>query len=204
LKEEECGTRRRARPPLRLLRRHADTFPERHGPVVARHVSVDWRGGKATAEWSAESCELRDLFGDVRLFWCLFRRRRCSWLLLGLFLFLALSQPEPARPAWLPAPRGDCESRNCKADFAPNRGRPPVPLLSYLGFLFVPLGHGGIIQPACAALGGMFLARFGNAWYFAEREKAAPAIRRAGKGSFSTQLAGLVVVVIGFRLTQKG
>ena len=30
---------------------------------------------------------------------------------------------------------------------------------SYLGYLFVPLGHGGIIQPSCAALGGMILAR---------------------------------------------
>ena len=36
----------------------------------------------------------------------------------------------------------------------------PLALLSYLGYLFVPLGHGGIIQPSCAALGGMILARF--------------------------------------------
>jgi drug/metabolite transporter (DMT)-like permease len=35
----------------------------------------------------------------------------------------------------------------------------PLALLSYLGYLFVPLGHGGIIQPACAALGGLMLAR---------------------------------------------
>lgn len=35
----------------------------------------------------------------------------------------------------------------------------PLALLSYLGFLFVPLGHGGIIQPSCAALGGLVLAR---------------------------------------------
>jgi drug/metabolite transporter (DMT)-like permease len=35
----------------------------------------------------------------------------------------------------------------------------PLALLSYLGYLFVPLGHGGIIQPSCAALGGMILAR---------------------------------------------
>ncbi len=35
----------------------------------------------------------------------------------------------------------------------------PLALLSYLGYLFVPLGHGGIIQPSCAALGGMTLAR---------------------------------------------
>ena len=36
----------------------------------------------------------------------------------------------------------------------------PLALLSYLGYVFVPLGHGGIIQPACAAVGGLMLARF--------------------------------------------
>jgi drug/metabolite transporter (DMT)-like permease len=36
----------------------------------------------------------------------------------------------------------------------------PLALLSYAGYLFVPLGHGGVIQPACAALGGLLLARF--------------------------------------------
>jgi drug/metabolite transporter (DMT)-like permease len=35
----------------------------------------------------------------------------------------------------------------------------PLAILSYVGFLFVPLGHGGIIQPSCAALGGLVLAR---------------------------------------------
>ncbi len=35
----------------------------------------------------------------------------------------------------------------------------PLALLSYLGYLFVPLGHGGVIQPSCAALGGLLLAR---------------------------------------------
>src|SRR5262249_56266124 len=30
--------------------------------------------------------------------------------------------------------------------------------LSYAGFLFVPLAHGGVIQPSCAALGGLVLA----------------------------------------------
>jgi drug/metabolite transporter (DMT)-like permease len=34
----------------------------------------------------------------------------------------------------------------------------PLALFSYLGYLFVPLGHGAIIQPACAAVGGMLLA----------------------------------------------
>ncbi|HML09162.1 MAG TPA: DMT family transporter [Xanthobacteraceae bacterium] len=35
----------------------------------------------------------------------------------------------------------------------------PLGLLSYTGYLFVPLGHGGVIQPSCAALGGLVLAR---------------------------------------------
>jgi drug/metabolite transporter (DMT)-like permease len=30
---------------------------------------------------------------------------------------------------------------------------------SYAGFLFVPLAHGGVIQPACSAVGGLLLAR---------------------------------------------
>jgi drug/metabolite transporter (DMT)-like permease len=35
----------------------------------------------------------------------------------------------------------------------------PLALFSYIGYLFVPLGHGAIIQPAIAAIGGMILAR---------------------------------------------
>jgi drug/metabolite transporter (DMT)-like permease len=35
----------------------------------------------------------------------------------------------------------------------------PLALLSYIGYLFVPLGHGAVIQPSCAALGGLMLAR---------------------------------------------
>ena len=30
--------------------------------------------------------------------------------------------------------------------------------MSYAGFLLVPLGHGGVIQPACATLGGLLFA----------------------------------------------
>lgn len=37
-------------------------------------------------------------------------------------------------------------------------GGPPLSILSYAGFLLVPLGHGGVIQPSCAALGGTVLA----------------------------------------------
>src|SRR6266849_10219296 len=37
-------------------------------------------------------------------------------------------------------------------------GGPPLALLSSAGFLLVPLAHGGVIQPSCAALGGLLLA----------------------------------------------
>jgi drug/metabolite transporter (DMT)-like permease len=37
-------------------------------------------------------------------------------------------------------------------------GGPSIALFSYAGFLLVPLGHGGVIQPSCAALGGLLLA----------------------------------------------
>src|SRR5258707_8901024 len=34
-------------------------------------------------------------------------------------------------------------------------GGPPLAIISYSGFLLVPLGHGGVIQPSCAALFGL-------------------------------------------------
>jgi drug/metabolite transporter (DMT)-like permease len=37
-------------------------------------------------------------------------------------------------------------------------GGPPLALFSYAGFLFVPLAHGAVIQPSCAAVGGLLLA----------------------------------------------
>jgi drug/metabolite transporter (DMT)-like permease len=37
-------------------------------------------------------------------------------------------------------------------------GGPGLAIISYSGFLLVPLGHGGVIQPSCAAVGGLFLA----------------------------------------------
>src|ERR1700761_8326752 len=37
-------------------------------------------------------------------------------------------------------------------------GGPVMSILSYTGFLFVPLGHGSVIQPSCATLGGLFFA----------------------------------------------
>ena len=36
----------------------------------------------------------------------------------------------------------------------------PLAILSYAGFLLVPLGDGGVIQPSCASLGGLLLAAF--------------------------------------------
>ena len=35
---------------------------------------------------------------------------------------------------------------------------PPLAHLTYAGFLLVPLAHGGVIQPSCAAIGGLVLA----------------------------------------------
>ncbi|HEY1363938.1 MAG TPA: DMT family transporter [Xanthobacteraceae bacterium] len=63
-------------------------------------------------------------------------------------------------------------------------GGPPLALLSYAGFLIVPLAHGGVIQPSCAALGGLLLAR----WALKER---LPGYRLIGAG---TIVAGLVVI----------
>ncbi|HUI98165.1 MAG TPA: DMT family transporter [Xanthobacteraceae bacterium] len=37
-------------------------------------------------------------------------------------------------------------------------GGPPLAIISYSGFLLVPLGHGGVIQPSCAALFGLIYA----------------------------------------------
>ena len=37
-------------------------------------------------------------------------------------------------------------------------GGPVFAVISYTGFMLVPLGHGGVIQPSCATLGGLLLA----------------------------------------------
>lgn len=37
-------------------------------------------------------------------------------------------------------------------------GGPGFAIISYTGFTLVPLGHGGVIQPSCATLGGLLLA----------------------------------------------
>lgn len=61
---------------------------------------------------------------------------------------------------------------------------PPLSFLSYAGFLFVPLAHGGVIQPSCAALGGLALATL------VLKEKL-PAQRAAGGAII---VAGLAVI----------
>ena len=63
-------------------------------------------------------------------------------------------------------------------------GGPPLSFLSYAGFLFVPLAHGGVIQPSCAALGGLALATL------VLKEKL-PARRAAGAAVI---VAGLSVI----------
>jgi drug/metabolite transporter (DMT)-like permease len=63
-------------------------------------------------------------------------------------------------------------------------GGPPLALFSYAGFLFVPLAHGGVIQPSCAALGGLVLASL------VLKEKLA--IQRAVGGTII--VVGLVVI----------
>jgi drug/metabolite transporter (DMT)-like permease len=63
-------------------------------------------------------------------------------------------------------------------------GGPGLTLVSYSGFLLVPLGHGGVIQPSCAAVGGLLLATF------VLKEKL-PAQRLIGAGII---IGGLVVI----------
>lgn len=59
-------------------------------------------------------------------------------------------------------------------------GGPVMSLISYTGFLFVPLGHGSVIQPSCATLGGLLLA----ALFLKERISA-------------SRLSGAIVIVGG-------
>ena len=59
-------------------------------------------------------------------------------------------------------------------------GGPVMSLISYVGFVFVPLGHGSVIQPSCATLGGLFLA------FVLLRERISP-----------SRLTGAIVIVVG-------
>jgi len=60
----------------------------------------------------------------------------------------------------------------------------PLALWSYLGYVYVPLGHGSVIQPSCAALGGLVLAHL-------VLKEALPPRRIAGA---LTIVLGLVVI----------
>jgi drug/metabolite transporter (DMT)-like permease len=59
---------------------------------------------------------------------------------------------------------------------------PPLSFLSYAGFLFVPLAHGGVIQPSCAALGGLALATLVLKEKLPARRAAGAAVIVAGLG----------------------
>jgi drug/metabolite transporter (DMT)-like permease len=60
----------------------------------------------------------------------------------------------------------------------------PLALWSYYGYVYVPLGHGAIIQPSCAALVGLVLSSL-------VLKEFLPARRIAGA---LTMVAGLVVI----------
>ena len=62
-------------------------------------------------------------------------------------------------------------------------GGPVMSLISYTGFLFVPLGHGSVIQPSSATLGGLLLA----AVFLRER---VPPSRVAGRGRHRRRARG--------------
>src|SRR6476660_3991923 len=61
-------------------------------------------------------------------------------------------------------------------------GGPPLALCSYAVFLFVPLAHGGVIQPSCAALGGLVLATLVLKEKLRARRAAGAAVIVAGLG----------------------
>src|ERR1700759_4193110 len=59
-------------------------------------------------------------------------------------------------------------------------GGPVFSLISYSGFLFVPLGHGSVIQPSCATLGGLLFASV-----------------LLGEWISPSRFAGAVIIVVG-------
>lgn len=59
-------------------------------------------------------------------------------------------------------------------------GGPPFAVLGYTGFLLVPLGHGGVIQPACGTLSSLLLA----SWVLHER-------------LIASRLIGALIIVCG-------
>jgi len=72
-------------------------------------------------------------------------------------------------------------------------GGPLFAFFSYAGFLFVPLAHGGVIQPSCAALGGLVLATI-------VLKERLPAQRAAG----ALVIVGGLVVIGGDGLANIG
>jgi drug/metabolite transporter (DMT)-like permease len=63
----------------------------------------------------------------------------------------------------------------------------PLALWSYFGYVYVPLGHGSIIQPSCAAVGGLFLARLVVKEPLPSRRIAGAAIIIAGLAVIGTE-----------------
>ncbi len=61
-------------------------------------------------------------------------------------------------------------------------GGPVMSLISYTGFLFVPLGHGSVIQPSSATLGGLLLAAVFCASGFAVARGGGGRHRRRSRG----------------------
>src|SRR5260370_3021615 len=73
---------------------------------------------------------------------------RCAWPGLGLLPLVAKNNFADLRVMGL-----------TRAAALAVFGGLPIALLSYVGYVLVPLGHGAVIQPSCAALGGLVLAR---------------------------------------------
>jgi drug/metabolite transporter (DMT)-like permease len=63
----------------------------------------------------------------------------------------------------------------------------PLALWSYIGYVYVPLGHGSIIQPSCAAVGGLLLARLVVKEPLPSRRIAGAAIIIAGLAVIGTE-----------------
>jgi drug/metabolite transporter (DMT)-like permease len=63
----------------------------------------------------------------------------------------------------------------------------PLALWSYIGYVYVPLGHGSIIQPSCAAVGGLVLARLVIKEPLPPRRIAGAAIIIAGLAVIGTE-----------------
>jgi drug/metabolite transporter (DMT)-like permease len=63
----------------------------------------------------------------------------------------------------------------------------PLALWSYVGYVYVPLGHGSIIQPSCAAVGGLLLARLVINEPLPSRRIAGAAIIIAGLAVIGTE-----------------